>query len=63
MNVTAHDRHRNSMLTVLGDRKDVRYRRGVIQMARMAGVISQEEWQSLHFQIMQRKKEPALERG
>lgn len=54
--------HRNMLVSILRLRKDRRYRLGVIQMAVMADVIDQREWEYLHWQILERVAEPKLVR-
>ena len=48
------------LVSMLKLRKDQRYRRGLIQMAVMTGVIDQREWEHLSRQIGQRVVEPTL---
>jgi hypothetical protein len=59
--LTPRERSRVSMLAILMVRKDERYRRGIIQMAVCAGVITNEEWESLDLQIRARKTTFKLE--
>lgn len=61
MNTYERASARNLLLSLLRLRRDQRYRAGVIQMAVMAGVIDQREWESLHRQILARVTEPKLE--
>ena len=60
---THRDQGRDMLVSILRMRKDCRYRMGAIQMAVMAGVIDQNEWEHLRRQIDQRVSEPQLSSG
>ncbi len=54
--------YRDSMLALLKLRKDMRYRRGVIQMAVLAQIITDKEWKFLDAQVVVRIDKPFLAR-
>jgi hypothetical protein len=58
--MTLRESYRRMLISMLRLRKDQRYRRGMIQMAVMADVIDQREWEYLERQINERVGEPRL---
>lgn len=52
--------YRWTLLCLLGLRKDMRYRRGLLQGFRSCDKITQDEWKSLTLQVKQRIKGPTL---
>ena len=58
--MTLRESYRSMLISMLRLRKDQRYRRGMIQMAVMADVIDQREWEYLERQINARVGEPRL---
>lgn len=58
--MTLRESYRSMLISMLRLRKDQRYRRGMIQMAVMADVIDQREWEYLERQINERVGEPRL---
>jgi hypothetical protein len=59
--MTARDEYRKRLVALLRMRRDQRYRRGLVQMAVMADVIDQREWEYLERQIGERVGEPRLQ--
>lgn len=58
--MTLRESYRNMLISMLRLRKDQRYRRGLIQMAVLADVIDNREWEYLERQINGRVGEPKL---
>ena len=50
------DLYRWKMLSILSQRHDIRYRMGVIAGFRSSDRISQQEWEELRQQILERKE-------